>query len=90
MEMGDVEEEVLFVNALQVEEVDSDEELEAEIMRTEAAIDDCFRRRVIRAGIDVGEKDGRCVSEKERDRLSEKIGDRIRVRAKRRRNRRDE
>jgi hypothetical protein len=62
MEIGDVEEVVFFVNVLQVEEVDSDDELKAEIMRTEAAIDDCFRRRAIRAGIEVGEKDGKCMS----------------------------
>jgi hypothetical protein len=45
MKMGEMEEEVFFVNALWVEELDSDEELEAEIARTEAAIDNCFRRR---------------------------------------------
>jgi hypothetical protein len=45
MEIGEVEEEVFFVNALQVEEVDSEEELKAEIVRTEAAIDGCFRGR---------------------------------------------
>ncbi len=51
--MEDEEEEVFFVNTVQAEEVDSDVELEAEIARTERAIDDCFRRRARRAGIAV-------------------------------------
>jgi hypothetical protein len=45
----------IFVNALQVEELDSDKELEAEIARTEAAGNDCLRRRAKRVGIAVGE-----------------------------------
>jgi hypothetical protein len=69
---------------LQAEELDSDEELEAEIARTEAAIDDCFRRRAKRARTAVGELGDRCMSEEERDLLSEKLGDGIGVRAKRR------
>jgi hypothetical protein len=42
MEMEEMEAEVFFVNAQQAEELDSDEELEAKIARTEAAIGDCF------------------------------------------------
>jgi hypothetical protein len=42
MEMEEVEEEVFFVNTLQKEGPDSDEELEAEIARTGRTIDDCF------------------------------------------------
>jgi hypothetical protein len=38
-----------------VEELNSDEELEADIARMEAAIDNCFRRRAKRAGIAVRE-----------------------------------
>jgi hypothetical protein len=75
---------VFFVHALQAEELDSDEELEAMIARTEAAIDDCFRRRSKRVGIAVGEPGDKCKSKEERDLLSEKLGDGISVRAKRR------
>jgi hypothetical protein len=45
------EEEVHFVNVVQAEEVDSDAELEAEIVGTEEAIDEYSRRRAKRAGI---------------------------------------
>jgi hypothetical protein len=53
MEMEEAEEEVFFMNTLQVEESDSDKELEAEIARTEEAIDECFRSRAKRARIAV-------------------------------------
>ncbi len=69
MEMGGMEEEVFFVN-----ELDLDEELEAEIARTEAAIDHCFQSRPKRAGIAVSGLRDRCMSEEERDLLSEKLG----------------
>jgi hypothetical protein len=62
MEVREVEEEVFSVNALQVEEPNSDKELEAEIAKTEAAIDNCCRRRAMRAGIAVGETGGRFMS----------------------------
>ncbi len=54
MEIEEAEEEVVFVNALWAGEPDSDEELAAEIKKTERAIDDCFRRRAKRAGVAVG------------------------------------
>jgi hypothetical protein len=78
------EEEVVFMNTLRAGEPDSDEELEAEIEKTERAIDDCFRRRAKRAGVVVGVTEGRRMNEGERDLLSEKLGDRIGARAKRR------
>ncbi len=85
MEMEEVEEEVFFVNTLQAGEPDSDAELEAEIARTERAIDDCFRRRSRRAGIAVGVPEGRPMKEEEGDCLSERLGNGLGVRAKRRR-----
>ncbi len=54
MEMEEAEEEVFFVNTLRAGVPDSDEELEAEMARTEKkAIDDCFWRRAKRAGVQV-------------------------------------
>jgi hypothetical protein len=85
MEIGEAEEEVFFINVLGVEEVDSEEELKAEIVKTEAAIDDCFIRRAIRVGIEVDVVEGRSMSEEERDLLSKKLGDGIGVQSKRRR-----
>jgi hypothetical protein len=83
--MEDEEEEVFFVNTVRAEEVDSDVELEAEIARTERAIDDCFRRRARRAGIAVEVSEDRPMGEEERDQLSDRLGDGVRTRAKRRR-----
>jgi hypothetical protein len=79
------EEEVHFVNVIQVDGVDSDEELAEEIARTEKAVDDCYRRRTRRAGLDLGDLENRPLSEKEKDELSEKLGDGVGARAKRRR-----
>ncbi len=42
MEMEEAGEEIFFVNVLQTEELESDEELEAEIVGTEAAMNDCL------------------------------------------------
>jgi hypothetical protein len=83
MEMEEAEEEV-NVNTLQAGGPDSDEELEAEIARTEKAIDDCFRRRTKRAGVAADTPEDKLMSESERDCLSEKLGDGLGVRAKRR------
>jgi hypothetical protein len=77
MEMGEMEEEVFFMKALQAEELNTDEELEAKIPRTEVAIDDCFQSRAKRIGVAVSEPGDKCMSEKERDLLSEKFGDGI-------------
>jgi hypothetical protein len=85
MEMEGAGEEVFFVNTLQIGEPDSDKELEAEIARTEKAIDYCFRRRAKRAGIAVSVPENRRMREEERDLLSERPGDGVGVRAKRRR-----
>jgi hypothetical protein len=52
--------------------MDSDEELVAEIARTEEAIDDCYRRRAKRAVIELGEIESRPLTEEERDKLSER------------------
>jgi hypothetical protein len=84
MEGGEEEEEVLFVNIVQVEEMDSAEELVEEIGRTEEAIDNRYRRRAKRAGIELGEIESAPLSEEERDKLSERLGDREGVRAKKR------
>jgi hypothetical protein len=51
MEEEEEEEEMHFMNVVQAEEVGSDAELEAEIARTEEAIDECFWSRAKRAGI---------------------------------------
>jgi hypothetical protein len=79
------EEEVHFVNVIQVDGADSDEELAEEITRTEAAVDDCYLRRARRAGLDLGDLGGKPLSEEEKDELSERLGDGAGVRAKRRR-----
>jgi hypothetical protein len=84
MEMEEAGEEVLFVNALQVKEMNSDEELEAEIARTAVAIDNCFRRRAKGAGIAVREPEEKHMSKEERGLLSKKLGDGPGARAKRR------
>ncbi len=76
--------EVFFVNTLQAGGPDSDEELEAEITRTEKAINDCFWRRAKRAGVAVDMPEDRFMSESERDCLSKKLGDGPGVQAKRR------
>ncbi len=78
-------EEIFFVNALQAGELNSDEELEAEIARTEAAVDDCVSRRAKRAGVAVAEPGKKHMSEEERDLICQKLGDEPGTRAKRRR-----
>ncbi len=64
---------------------DSDEELAAEIARTEKAIDNCYRRRARRAGVELGELENRLLNKEERDKLSERLGNGEGARAKRRR-----
>jgi hypothetical protein len=48
------EEEIHFVKVIQVNRAGSDEELAAEIARTEVAVNDCYRRRARRAWLDLG------------------------------------
>jgi hypothetical protein len=74
MEMEEAGGEIFFVNALQVVELNLDEELEAEIARMEAAMDDCLQRRAKRAGIPAGEPGKKHMSEKERDLICEELG----------------
>jgi hypothetical protein len=78
------EEEVLFVNVVQIDGADSDEELAEEISRTEAAVNKCYRRRAKRAGLDTGCLGSKPLSEEEKDGLSERLGDGTGARAKRR------
>jgi hypothetical protein len=78
------EEEVHFVNIVQEEEMDSDEELATEIAKTEEAIDDCYRRRAKRAKIALGRLESGPLKEEERDKLSERLGDGEGVSVKRR------
>jgi hypothetical protein len=68
---------------VQAEKVDSDEE-PANIARTEEALDECYQRRAKRAGVTMEGLEGRPISEEERDRLSERLGNGEGVRAKRR------
>jgi hypothetical protein len=75
------EEEVLFVNMMRTETVDSEEEMVDELERTQVAVDDCYCRR---AGLDIGSVKGRPLSEKEKDDLSERLGDGEGAQAKRR------
>jgi hypothetical protein len=74
--MEEAAEEVFFMNTLQAEGPDSDKELEADIARTEKAIDDCFWRRAKRAGVAVDTPEDRLMSDSKRDCLSKKLGDR--------------
>jgi hypothetical protein len=69
---------------LQAEATTSDEELEDEIRRTRAAVDECYRRRAKRAGISIEGTGNRLLTEEELDSLSERLGDGARARAKRR------
>jgi hypothetical protein len=65
--------------------MDSDKELAAKIARMEEAIDNCYRTRARRARLELGELESRPLSEEERDKLSERLGDGVGTRAKRRR-----
>ncbi len=78
------EEEVHFVNVVQAVGIDSYEELAAEIMRTEEAIDECYKRSARRAGIAMEGLECRPLEEEESDKLSERVGDGEGVHAKRR------
>jgi hypothetical protein len=68
----EAEEEVLFVNVMQAETTDSEEELADEIERTQVVVDECYHRR---ARFDIGNTEGRLLSEEELDDLSERLGD---------------
>jgi hypothetical protein len=80
----EAEEEVLFVNVMQAEVVDSEEEMADELKRAQVAVDECYCRRARRAGMDIGSMEGRLLSEEEKDDLSERLGDGEGARAKRR------
>jgi hypothetical protein len=62
MDMEKAEEEVFFVNVLQEAGSDSDAELEKEIEKTEAAVDNCIRRRARRAVLSMASPEGECMS----------------------------
>lgn len=74
MDMEEAEREVFFVNVLYGTGLDSDEELEREIEKTEADMDACILRRAKRAGVIVAEPEGRHMSKEERDCICKKIG----------------
>jgi hypothetical protein len=59
------EEEVMFMNMVRREEeaTASDEEIQEEIKEAQAAVDECYRRRAKRAGIEVKVPKGRLLSE---------------------------
>jgi hypothetical protein len=89
------EEKVMFVNMVRQEEVDleeetqdgataSDEEMEEEIKRAQAAVDKCYRRRAEWARIDIKMPKNRLLTEEELDSLSEQLGDGTGARARRR------
>jgi hypothetical protein len=85
------EEEVMFVNMVRQEEEEleeettaSDEEMQEEIKRAQAAVDECYCRQAERAGIEVKTPKDRLLTEEELDNLSERLGDGVGARAKRR------
>jgi hypothetical protein len=71
----------MFVNMVRQEEgtqdvaTTSDEEMEDEIKKAQAAMDECYRRRAERAGINIKVPEGRLLIEEELDTLSEQLGD---------------
>jgi hypothetical protein len=84
------EEEVMFVNMVRQEEEEqeeeattSDEEMQEEIKEAQAAVDECYRRRAERAGIDIKVPKDRPLTEEELNNLSEQLGDGTGARAKR-------
>jgi hypothetical protein len=62
----------------------SDKEMQREGMETEAAMDACYRRRAKRAGLGDMLHTDRLMTEKELDDLSERLGDGLGARARRR------
>jgi hypothetical protein len=82
-DVEETEKEVLSASAMLVKTTDLERELEEEIARTRVAVDECYRRRAKRAGVDIGGTEGRLLSEEELDDLSEQLGEG--ARAKRRR-----
>jgi hypothetical protein len=86
MEDGEeVEGEMSDKGAVQAETTTSDEELEEKIERTRTAVDECYRQRSKRVGINIEGTEGRLLTEEELDSLSEQLGDGEGARAKRRR-----
>jgi hypothetical protein len=77
-------EEVPPTDAMQIKTTDSEEELEEEIERKRVAVDEFYRQRAKRAGVDIEGMEGRLLSEEELDNLSERLGDGEGARAKRR------
>jgi hypothetical protein len=77
---GDSEEE----EEVQEGATTSDEEMEDEIKRAQAAVDECYRRWARRAGISIKVTEDRLLTEEELDSLSEQLGDRTGARARRR------
>ncbi len=59
--------------------------MEKELEEAKAAVEECYRRRVRRAGLEGTLPAGRPMTEGELDRLSELLGDGAEIRAKRRR-----
>ncbi len=85
------EEEVMFVNMVRQEEEEleeetttSDEKMQEEIKEAQAAVDECYRRRAERAGIEIKAPKDRLLTEEELDNLSEQLGDGVGAQAKRR------
>ncbi len=69
---------------LRAEATASDEEMEDEIRKARAAVDECYRRRAKRAGISIEGAGDRLLTKEELDNLSEQLRDGTGVRAKRR------
>jgi hypothetical protein len=63
----------------------SDEEMEEEVRKAQAAVDVCYRRRAEQAGIKVKAPKVRLLTEEELEGLSEQLGDGVGAWAKRRR-----
>ncbi len=60
------------------------EEMQGEVQEAEAAVDACYRKRARRAGLGDMLPTGRPMTEKELDELSERLGDGLGARARRR------
>jgi hypothetical protein len=77
---GDSEEE----EEVQGGAITSDEEMEDDIKRAQAAVDECYHRRARWAGISIKATEDRLLTEEELDSLREQLGDGAGTRAKRR------
>jgi hypothetical protein len=85
------EEEGMFVNIVRQEGGDqeegaatSNEEMQKEIRKTEAAVEECYHWRAKRAGIDIKVPKDRALTVEELDNLSEQLGDGEGAQARRR------